>query len=205
MRSNNRRVRESAEGGAISPSTPSAPAAAVDSDSDFELERKHFPLVPLENRPREIVFDVLSDEAVEWLRGRGYAPILLRTLPRSTDKDEQRYFMLMMQGIAEATIKIDKSRETGIMFELRSRGYLGDRLLEKSADRATREGGVRELLAWGQSRHSFAGNTTIVEPEKVAAFVRAVVNTPLPERPAAVAEAAEGEDPDVDELAEGEG
>lgn len=159
MRSNDRR--------------PRPPKAEVASPTS-RLDPMEWPEVPKENRPRELVFDTLHDDDVQMLERRGYKPILLRTLPRRTEQEQQEWRLRIMQGVAEGTVQLDKSRSEGLFYDLKSHGHLDKRQFSGEVKPQVDPADLRAALNWGSSRHSFAGNTTMVRPEDVMEFMREV-------------------------------
>jgi hypothetical protein len=132
-----------------------------------------FPAIPQPFQPnRELVFERLTPAEIETLTQRGYKPIILLWLPRTTPSEEVEYLRRFMQGVTEGTVVIDKVRLEGLWFEMKSRG-----LLDKSAGLTVRvaasAGELRDLLDWKETQHRI-GVTTMVAPEKVAAFLEKV-------------------------------
>lgn len=138
------------------------------------LSLERFPEVPAESRPREIVFDSLAEVEYEALRRRGYRPVLLRVLPRRNPVEDRDYMIWLMRGVAEGTVEMTKSRAEGLNFELKARGWLTGRGLDMTPGSAKVDASVEAVLSWGESRHAFTGNTTIVPSEVVAAYEREV-------------------------------
>lgn len=136
------------------------------------LDLAFWPLVPMDARPRDLVFDALHAEDVDALKRRGYNPILLVTLPRRNAAEQQEWRLRVMQGVTEGTVVLDKSRSEGLYYDLKTHGHLDKRQFSGEEKASVDPVDLKAALNWGQSRHTFAGNTTLVPPEEVAEFVR---------------------------------
>ncbi len=145
------------------------------------LDMAEWPVVPAAAQPREVVFDTLTQDDLVMLRRRGYAPVLLRILPRKTELDDQRWREYFLLGVAEGTVMLTKEREEGLYYDLKAHGHLDRRQLTGRTQNQEQKASLESLLNWGGSRHAFKGNTTIVSPEKVAAFVQAAEEHALQE------------------------
>lgn len=148
------------------------PKLPEDLTGPVRLDLAMWPVVPKSAQPREVVFDTLHEDDLEALVRRGYTPILLRILPRRTESEQQEWRLRIMQGVAEGTVSLDKSRSEGLFYDLKSHGHLDKRQFSGEVKPQVDPQDLRAALNWGASRHSFAGNTTMVKPEVVAEFVR---------------------------------
>ena len=144
--------------------------------ASLTIDISMFPPVPEEYRPRDLIFDTLTTEDIAALQKNGYAPILLRWLPRRTEAEDGLWLARLMQGVTEGTVVLDRPRGVALELELKVRKVLyekGGKLKQEEKKIAT---SPLDDLNWTPSRHVFAGNTTLVEPEKIAAFVKGVVD-----------------------------
>jgi hypothetical protein len=122
-------------------------------------------------RGRELVFMHLTDAELETLKARGYVPICLYWLARNTPAEELEYLRRFMQGVAEGTVQTTKAQLEGLWFEMKSRGLLEKYgALTQSQSVALSVGDLRAVLSWKDTPHR-TGATTMVAPEKVAAFL----------------------------------
>lgn len=164
--------------------TRSEPPIEIESVLNLDL----FPPVPKDARPREIVFDTLPSIDVDALSARGYKPILMRWLPRRNQVEDLQWLARLMQGAAEGTIAVSKERLGALRLELDTKRLLSDKAapLNIHDQRTVDDTNPLAGLEWGETQHTFRGNTTQVAPEKVYEFVREAAQhaaKPKPERP----------------------
>jgi hypothetical protein len=141
-------------------------------DTLGQINLELFPPVPDHARPKRLVFDTLPASDLTILTDRGYEPVLLFHTPRRDLHEDVIYLGLLMQGVAEGTVVIDKSRESGLHYELRTKGLLNAKAPPLNPHAKQTERTLDELLDWNESPHTMAA-TTIVPPEKIRALTEA--------------------------------
>jgi hypothetical protein len=136
----------------------------------FDLER--FPAVPKQYRPRELVFDTLSEDEIKELRKRGYDVTLLRWLPRRNDTEAALFVQKFMMGLLDGTLVVTKARLEGLHYELQTRGFLGKDGVNWAAvvKDEVKDESVAAILGWGETRHKI-GASTMMEPERMKKFM----------------------------------
>ena len=139
------------------------------------LNLDQFPFVPNEARPRKISFDFLPPVDVGALEKRGYKVVLLRALPRETARDKIEFLLAMLQGVTDGTVEMSKQRGEATFLEMKARGLFADRTgtLVLTAKQVGAD--VQAILDWDDSRHTLAGNTTIVPTEQIEELARGVL------------------------------
>lgn len=95
------------------------------------------------------------------LVGKGYYPIDLFSLPRTTEAEKREYLLAKAQALEEQTIELDDNERKVLELEMRAMGMLGQTSkhlnLSLNLDSAT----ASELLSWNSDRHTLAGNSTV--------------------------------------------
>lgn len=137
--------------------------------SHFDLDL--WPVVPEQNRPRRVIFDTLYPRDIDALAARGYEVVLLRLLPRRTPEEDDAYLVTLMQGVSDGTVALSKGRSEGLSAELKARTYGTKKELKRRVGLAA-NADLKRILDWNESRHKFGGNTTMVSPEHVQAFLK---------------------------------
>lgn len=135
-------------------------------DPLMELDLARFPPLEKSMRGRALFFDKLPSAWEKELKERGYSPTVLSTLPRRDVQDEVAYLNGVLQGMSEMTIAYDSERLKAVELAMKSHGMLDKRSLNITAN-VNADGTLEELWAWGGSRHTLQGNSTMVDPEKV--------------------------------------
>lgn len=131
-----------------------------------QIEIDALPEVPSSARPRTIVFDAIGDEQASILEKKGYQVVQLLALPRQSSIDAVNYCMLAVQGVAEGTVAMSKQRFDGLTTEMRSRGLL-DKNFYTMKVTANKSKDIKELWNWEVSKHTLAGNATIVDARRL--------------------------------------
>lgn len=138
-------------------------ARSSNSESASTIDVDRFPPLPEEARPRELFFNsTLSplDEAA--LRGRGYEPVQLITLPRRTDQEQGIYFLKKLQGLEEGTCEGGEEERMRTRLGMEAYGLLNNKSVRLNLNVDVKEHDIKALLTFGQDRHTLRGNTTIV-------------------------------------------
>lgn len=147
-----------------------------ESEKRGHLKLERFPPVPMESRPKELVFDSLVEEDIEALKQRGYSPVLLRWLPRRNPVEDGKWLARLMQGAAEGTVLLTKDRAEALKYELQVRRLLDHRAPAFNPHAGEIAQDCTDPLArldWAETPHSFREATTMVDPERVYEFVKA--------------------------------
>lgn len=133
-----------------------------------DLNLDGFPIVPEASRPRTIYFNFavtnLSEAA---LRGRGYNPVYLLTLPRRTEQEHADFLLAHLQGIEEGTIFSSKEERLRIELSLKAYGMLDKKRPSVNINLEATTEDIKELFNWNSSRHTLRDNTTIVGVSKL--------------------------------------
>lgn len=120
----------------------------------MSLER--FPQLPVSALGRPLYFEE-PPEYIHELRERGYEIVLLATLSRSSQEDEQAYLRAKLRGVEEGTIKTDKV----LLAALQEAIKLAFR--DKQPEETRTKDAIDWLasLDWKPTRHTLKNNTTI--------------------------------------------
>lgn len=142
---------------------------------DITLDLDMFPFIPKDTAPRKIVFDHLPPVDVGALERRGYKVALLRALPRESARDNIDFLLSLLQGVTDGTVEMSKQRGEATFLEMKARGLFADRTgtLVLTAKQVGED--VQSILDWGDSRHTLAGNTTIVPTQQIEELARGVL------------------------------
>lgn len=105
------------------------------------------------------------DEAPEYLDDlvtRGYQVVMLASLPRDDQAQEQQYLKAKLQGVEEGTVQVTDAQLAALRASLEL--YFGTKL-KSNLTLVARRGseGILEALDWQNSRFTMKGNTTLVE------------------------------------------
>ena len=100
------------------------------------------------------------------LDGRGYMAIELNSLPRESSEDQVQYLLAKCQAIEERTITTDPEERKCLELEMRAYGLLDSRSVALKLDVSADMQQIEGLLGWGKSRHTLAGNSTVIAAAK---------------------------------------
>ena len=128
------------------------------------LNLELFPEVPKAVRPRLLYFSRLTLLDAELLKQRGYEPVLLLHLPRSSDVEEIAYLMAKVQGIEEGTIFASDAEVHALELEMKAYNLLAQKHIVMRFDNREKQKGksLDEVMStWTKSRHTLRGNSTI--------------------------------------------
>lgn len=120
---------------------------------------------PISHR-RVVYFDELGTDEKDFLEARGYSPIILNSLPRNTDREEQDYILAKLQAIEEGTIIADKEQVKVLELQMKAHSMLRQESTRVNVDVKTNKEDIKELLDWGHSRHTLRTNSTVVQEIK---------------------------------------
>ncbi len=95
---------------------------------------------------RRIYVSCVTELELEYVRERGYDPVDVFTLPRSTVQEQQSCIMAWLQGMSEGTIEMDAERRKALELEARACGMLVNRALRLEGKVSMSPETVDELL-----------------------------------------------------------
>ena len=155
--------------------SPAFPVLTIDPDQ--------FPFVPVEARPRKIIFDHLPPQDVGELERRGYRVLILRTMPRETPTDSIQWLLALLQGVTDGTVELSKARAEATFLDMKARGLFnrGDATINLKVQAVGED--VKSILSWGESRHTLDGNTTITDPKQIEELARRALGVTNEGRP----------------------
>lgn len=128
----------------------------------FDFPEHCFPPVA---HPRRIFVRGLEPETKDRLESRGYVVVELATLPRQSTDETVTYLLSKAQAIEERTIETSAEERKCLELEMRAYGLLDKRSLALSLDVSADASELDSLLGWGSSRHTLAGNSTVVSAQ----------------------------------------
>ena len=113
------------------------------------------------------------------LTNRGYTVVDLDTV-----EDRSEWLLGALQGVLDGTVDMGKQAIEALELEMKSRGLIDARRVTVNID-LKKKGDVRDLLAWGESRHTLQGNTVLMDPSKIRAHsAEAARRKPMAQRKA---------------------
>jgi len=135
-----------------------------------ELDVTVFPEVEEQHRPRTIVFDRFTDQQAALLKNKGYQPVALISLPRSTKVDNIRWMKYILQGVSDGTVELDKARSEAVTLEMKMRGLLTGKEQNVDDDGIVADDSLESIFDWTQSKHQLEGTTTTVSLDDAMRF-----------------------------------
>jgi hypothetical protein len=128
-----------------------------------------FPPVPL---GRRLYFEYITPDEAANLRAKGYDPVVLFSLPRTTEAEHKAYLLAISQGLSDGTIQLKKGRLDALELEMRAHGML-NKEISSSGDELKRTSLIEDLLTkFGKKgdRHVLF-QTTITDPRVVESLL----------------------------------
>ena len=128
-----------------------------------------FPPVPL---GRRLYFEYITPDECANLRAKGYDPVVLFSLPRTSEVEHKNYLLAFSQGLSDGTVHCSKGRLDALELEMRAHGML-NKEVSSSGDEQKRASLVEDLLTkFGKKgdRHVLF-QTTITDPQVVEALL----------------------------------
>ena len=108
-------------------------------------------------------FAYLGDSERAALVEKGYDAKSVFELPRGSPQDEVNYLLAKSQGIEEGTIEAGDHEIEMLELQMKANRMLGQRHAVLRVNVSSEKTSVMDLLgSWGTSRHTLAGNTTLV-------------------------------------------
>ena len=139
---------------------PSAPLE--DETEEFQLDTNLWPTQSGLKSPRLIYYrgNLTSDEVIE-LKHRGYNPVDIITLPRSTDEEQRLYLLAKAQAIEEGTIIASAEDRRQLALNMHAFGMLKSKDMSFDVRTNTGTTDVDAVLDWSKTRHTFKDNSTV--------------------------------------------
>lgn len=101
------------------------------------------------------------------LTRRGYTCIELNTLPRNTEQDNVTYLLAKAQGLDEGTIIEEEDYFDLLKLQMKAYGLLDKRSTSLNLHLTGDADSIQSLFGWRDSRHTLAGNSTVVSAQKL--------------------------------------
>lgn len=136
------------------------------SESEATLNLDSFPKLK-KNQRRRLYFDTLTKLDSLALESRGYVPVVLKTMPDTSNEERIEYLHAILQGFQDGTVYCTKERLSAVKAEMQARGMLDKKSMNFNLK--VKAESIKELYNWGNSRHTLQGNATIVDPRRVDA------------------------------------
>ena len=149
--------------------TPTIPPDSQEEDPERAVAqdlRDRFPPLDESLHGRSVYFTALDALTSAFLRGRGYNPVAVYSLPQNTAEQRQAYLRAYAQGVMEHTIVPPKGYASTLRVSYDEAGMLGKKDKEERVPHEEERGTLEEALNWHKTRHTMDNSTHSMIEEK---------------------------------------